>query len=580
MPDGTYLGGSLYSNLLASFNAKWPASVWQGQILLAAQTWAEYTNLNFAVIPDNGVPSGTGDDQQGDPGQGDIRIGGFNFGSAELGGAWFPPPANNYSAAGDLFFNTAQPFNIGSTYDLFTVATHEIGHALGLLHSDDYYAAMYGAYVGIKSYGLAPDDIAGIRSIYSAGAPRSPDTYGFSTSTFQTAPDLTAGLDPVTQTWVSGYLDITSPGQAEYFRLSAPPVTSPQLTVTVQSGGLSLLAPSLILYDGSQQPIASASGHGQYGTTISVTVGGIVPGQSFWVRVSGADTTLFGFGRYGLTVNFGAGPSPVVAPPNTTTPDGSPVSGIGGWPEGIATGQADDRGFDSFQPKPEQGAHPVPEGPTAQSLHEHGGPATTLLSLVMPYFDTVSRNPSQKSLLSTWVPLLPVDATARILSGAVFDAWAPRIAYGPSESGGGDNAVLFIDLESLEETASLANPVASLPDRDPTNVRRLSGDRANWRTACTAYFGEPIVGAHQNDLRQAKCSSIVDSPSSASSAAALAGLIVALGGYWGTHPGTSVIGKTPCTGERARKFIRPPHLSAARPRPGRPDSAGRASDFA
>src|SRR5207248_11612776 len=132
--------------------------------------WAQYTNLNFAVIPDDGVPLGAGDDQQGDPGQGDIRIGGFDFGSDDLGGAWFPPPANNYSAAGDLFLNTAQPFNIASTYDLFTVAVHELGHALGLLHSTDYYAAMYPTYVGAKSSNLEPDDIAGIRSLYSADA--------------------------------------------------------------------------------------------------------------------------------------------------------------------------------------------------------------------------------------------------------------------------------------------------------------------------------------------------------------------------------------------------------------------------
>jgi len=69
MPDGTYLAGSLYSNLFASFNANWPASVWQGKILLAAQTWAQYTNLNFAVVPDTGVPLGAGSCQQGDPGE-------------------------------------------------------------------------------------------------------------------------------------------------------------------------------------------------------------------------------------------------------------------------------------------------------------------------------------------------------------------------------------------------------------------------------------------------------------------------------------------------------------------------------
>ena len=46
-----------------------------------------------------------------------------------------PPPANNFSVAGDMTFNTGQSFNVGSTYDLFTVAMHEFGHALGLNES-------------------------------------------------------------------------------------------------------------------------------------------------------------------------------------------------------------------------------------------------------------------------------------------------------------------------------------------------------------------------------------------------------------------------------------------------------------
>ena len=62
VPDGTVLalgnGGQITSNLFATFNAKFgitSASQWQNIILKAAQTWAAQTNINFAVVPDNGA---------------------------------------------------------------------------------------------------------------------------------------------------------------------------------------------------------------------------------------------------------------------------------------------------------------------------------------------------------------------------------------------------------------------------------------------------------------------------------------------------------------------------------------------
>ena len=177
VPDGTVLGTSngatTTSNLFATLNAKFgSASAWQNTILKAAQAWAQQTNVNFDLTSDNGSDLGSGNYQQGDTGTGDIRIGGYNFGSSTLAMATLPPPINNQSSGGDVNFNTAQPFNIGTTYDLFTVATHEVGHTLGLYHTGIITADMYGTYFATKT-GLALDDVSAIRSTYSAGAARS-----------------------------------------------------------------------------------------------------------------------------------------------------------------------------------------------------------------------------------------------------------------------------------------------------------------------------------------------------------------------------------------------------------------------
>src|SRR5436305_2380293 len=90
---------------------------------------------------------------------------------------YLPPPVNNYSIGGDIAFNTAQVFNInGLDYDLYSVALHEMGHALGLGHTTDSYAAMFSLYTGVLP-GLDSDDIAGIQSGYSGGAGLSPDAF-------------------------------------------------------------------------------------------------------------------------------------------------------------------------------------------------------------------------------------------------------------------------------------------------------------------------------------------------------------------------------------------------------------------
>ncbi|NXP76088.1 MMP27 protein, partial [Ramphastos sulfuratus] len=78
----------------------------------------------------------------------------------------FPP---GIGFGGDVHFDEDENWTAGSAgFNLFLVAAHEFGHALGLSHSNDQRALMFPnyAYVSLSEFPLSPDDISGIQSIY------------------------------------------------------------------------------------------------------------------------------------------------------------------------------------------------------------------------------------------------------------------------------------------------------------------------------------------------------------------------------------------------------------------------------
>jgi len=84
--------------------------------------------------------------------------------TATLAHTFYPDPPNSEPIAGDMHFNAAESWSVGSGMDVFSVALHEAGHALGLGHSDQPSAVMY-PYYHLAS-GLTADDIAGIQALY------------------------------------------------------------------------------------------------------------------------------------------------------------------------------------------------------------------------------------------------------------------------------------------------------------------------------------------------------------------------------------------------------------------------------
>jgi hypothetical protein len=266
--DGPGLGSAQLGYFLGPLASVLPRAAVQTEILRSWAEWGKYVAVTFSPASDAyrartiAVLFARGAHGDGYP---------FDGPGGVLAHTFYPSPPNPEPIAGDMHFDDSENWGIGQGVDVFSVALHETGHALGLGHSDLPTSVMYPYY---KLWtGLTADDIAAIRMLYApAETPPTPPP---------TAPKVAITSPTTGSSYTSTTASVTLAGTAQH------PDGIRQVTWVNARGGSGVASGTLAWVAG---PVALQYGQNQITVTATAVSRGTAS-QSLTVTYSAPSTT-------------------------------------------------------------------------------------------------------------------------------------------------------------------------------------------------------------------------------------------------------------------------------------------------